>query len=150
MKNLILILAFVISLCSCSKETDDVISNLEIAGKWELVKMTGNDAGTETTGSDMYWQETYVINEDETFTKTRVREDSTVTVLGTYILSDARGLALPESAIIFLVLNYNSKNIIIESCHSNLTIEHLYFNTDNRLISLVDQCDGPGLEYIKK
>lgn len=148
MKNLILILSLVASLYSCNEETDDIATKLDYTGKWELVKMSGN-TGSETTGSDMEWQEYYILSEDETFTKTRVRGDSTVTVSGTYTISDPRSYALPESSLNFLELNHDSKNNILASCHSNLSIEHLYFSTDNRLISLYEQCDGPGLEYIK-
>jgi len=151
MKNLILILAFVISLCSCTKETDDVISNLEIAGKWELVKMTGSVTDSETTGSDMEWQETYIINEDETFAKTRVHGDSTITVSGTYTLTEEGLLDESESdVIIYIAFLHNSDSKIIGNCNSSRTTEYLYITSNNKLKSTWEACDGPGLEYIKK
>jgi len=151
MKNLILILAFVVSLCSCTKETNDAISNSEIAGKWELVKMTGSVTDSETTGSDMEWQETYIINENETFAKTRVHGDSTITVSGTYTLTEEGLLDESESdVIIYIEFSHNSDNKIIGNCYSNRTTEYLYITSSNKLKSTWEACDGPGLEYIKK
>jgi len=149
MKNLIILFAAIASFYSCTKETDDMAETLEYTGEWQLVKMTGNFAGSETTGLNMEWQETYNLNEDDTFTKTRVRGDSTTNVSGTYILSDAKNYEFPNNVQMFLELNHSSQ-IIIESCRSSSNLEHLYFNTNNRLLSLVEQCDGPGLEYVKR
>ncbi len=149
MKKTILLLAIFSSLYSCTKESDDEAEIFEYTGEWQLVKMTGNFAGSETTGLDMEWQETYNLNKDDTFTKTRVRGDSTTTVSGTYILSDAKNYEFPNNVRMFLELNHNSQ-IILESCRSTSNLEQLYFNTNNRLLSLVEQCDGPGLEYVKR
>jgi hypothetical protein len=149
MKNILLLLALLATIYSCTKETDDMVTKLEYTGKWELVKMTGSAAGSETTGSDMEWQETYMINEDETFVKTRVRGDSTTFASGTYALKDVEGLWNMGFATKDIELFYDIENNIIGNCSSNKTIEYLYFSTDHRLISTWNACDGPGLEYVK-
>lgn len=149
MKKAILLLAVFATLYSCSKESDDVVESFEYTGEWELVKMTGNFGASTTTGNAMAWQETYVLNEDDTFTKIRVRGDSTTRVSGTYVLSDANEYEFPDNVLMFLELNHNSK-ILLESCQSVTNIEQLFFNTNNRLIGLVEQCDGPGLTYEKR
>jgi len=151
MKKIILILVALFSIYSCTKESDDMAEILEYAGKWELIKMTGSVEGSEYTGSDMEWQETYVINEDETFLKTRVRGDSTVIVTGTYTFTERGLLDEVESDIkTHIEFSHNIDNAIIGNCYSNDTSEYLYFNTNNKLVSTWNACDGPGLEYTKK
>jgi hypothetical protein len=149
MKKVILLLALLTTIYSCSKETDDIVTKLEYTGKWELVKMTGSTIGSESTGSDMAWQETYVINEDETFAKTRVRGDSTTIASGTYALKDVEEISNMGPAIKDIELFYDMENNIIGNCSSNKKTEYLYFTSNNKLKSTWEACDGPGLEYIK-
>jgi hypothetical protein len=150
MKKIILILALLTTIYSCTKETDDLAATTEYTGKWKLVKMTGSFMGSETTGLDMDWQETYMINEDETFVKTRLRGDSTTLASGTYELKDVEEFGNMGPAIKIIELFYDFENNIIGNCSSNKTIEYLYFSSDHRLISTWNACDGPGLEYTKK
>jgi hypothetical protein len=151
MKKLIIILVVLASIYSCTKETDDMASNMEYNGQWELVKMTGSLEGSEYTGLDMDWQETYIINEDETFTKTRVRGDSTIVVSGTYTYTEEGLLEESELDLItYIKFSHNTDNAIIGSCGFQSLTEYLYFNSNNKLISTWNACDGPGLEYIKK
>jgi hypothetical protein len=150
MKKLILLLALLTTIYSCTKETDDLADTIEYTGKWELVKMTGSATGSESTGSDMAWQETYIINEDETFVKTRVRGDSTIAVSGTYKFTEEGLMDESESdVIIYIELSHNTDNKIIGNCYSNRKIEYLYFTSNNKLKSTWEACDGPGLEYVK-
>ncbi|MBK5192247.1 MAG: hypothetical protein JJE07_03390 [Flavobacteriaceae bacterium] len=149
MKKALLLLALLATIYSCTKETDDMVTKLEYTGKWELVKMTGSFIGSETTGSDMEWQETYIINEDETFVKTRVRGDSTTFASGTYELKDVEESGNMGPAIKDIELFYDIENNIIGNCYSNKTIEYLFFSSDHRLINTWNACDGPGLEYVK-
>lgn len=151
MKNAIITLLVLASLYSCTKESDDTLEPVNYVGSWKLVKMTGNWIGSEYTGSDMAWQETYLINDDATFTKTRVNEDTTIIASGTYNFAED-GL-LDESEVdirTYIVFTYDAPNNIIGSCFSNSTTENLYFDSKNKLISTWNACDGPGLEYAKK
>jgi hypothetical protein len=149
MKKIILILALLTTIYSCTKETDGLAATIEYTGKWELVEMTGSFIGSETTGSDMEWQETYLINEDETFVKTRVRGDSTTFASGTYELKNVEEIGDRETRAKNIELFYDIENNIIGNCYSNKKIEYLYFSSDHRLISTWRNCDGPGLEYVK-
>jgi len=149
MKKIIFLLLLLTTIYSCSKETDDIVTNLEYTGKWELVKMTGSFIGSETTGSDMEWQETYDINEDETFTKTRVRGDSTKVASGTYTFTEEGLMGNSESDILHIEFLYNTNNELIGTCYSDSTTEYLYFTSNNNLKSTYEACDGPGLEYMK-
>lgn len=152
MKNLLLLFAVIVSFYSCTKESDDTTETLDYTGKWELVKMTGNVEGSETTGSNMEWQESYIINENKTFTKTRTQGDSTKTVSGTYTFSEA-GI-VDESVsqeVAYIEFIYDKTSEIIGSCNfSGNPKEYLYFTSKSKLKSTWESCDGPGLEYIKK
>jgi len=151
MKNLILLFAAIVSFYSCTKETNDIVETLEYTGKWELIKMTGSWTGQSSTGSEMEWQETYVINADNTFSKTRERGDSTVNLSGTYIFTDEGILDESQSELsTYIEFSYDTANGIIGNCYSNRNIEYLYFTSNNKLISTWEACDGPGLEYVKK
>ncbi len=150
MKKLILLLALLTTIYSCTKETDDLADTIEYTGKWELVKITSSWEGSESTGSDMEWQETYDINEDKTFTKTRTRGDSTIIVSGTYTYTEEGLLDESESDfVIYIEFTHNTDNDIIGTCYSRSTTESLYFTSNNKLISTWNACDGPGLEYVK-
>lgn len=150
MKKAILILVVLTTIYSCTKESDDGQTTLEYTGKWELVKITSSWEGSETTGSDMEWQETYDIHEDETFTKTRTRGDSTIIVSGTYTYTEEGLLDESKSdVVIYIEFLHNTDNDIIGTCYSRSTTENLYFTYNNKLISTWNACDGPGLEYMK-
>lgn len=151
MKSAIITLLVLASLYSCTKESDEVAETFEYTGEWELVKMTGSANGSVYTGADMAWQETYIINDDETFTKTRVTEDTTIIVSGTYSFAEDGLLDESESNVLrYINFIHDTKNNITGSCYSKSSTENLYFNADNKLISTWEACDGPGLEYMKK
>jgi len=107
--------------------------------KWQLVKMSGQMRGSETTGENMLWQEYYVLNSDGTFIKMRKQKNKVTAAKGKYEfvdLSDGK----------YLKLTHESKNKIIGNCSSDL-IEHLRVDTDSTLMGTWLACDGPGLAY---
>jgi hypothetical protein len=58
---------------SCS--SDDESPFKDYKGKWILTQMTGMTANSQTTGSDMEWQEFYLLNANGTFKKSREKMD---------------------------------------------------------------------------
>ncbi|APS40019.1 hypothetical protein [Salegentibacter sp. T436] len=143
-------LIVVLSLLSCDTEENDEnqISSLDLVFKelpqeWKLIKMTGSFEGSDTTGEEMYWQETYSFSEDGTFTKSRTTEDGeTLKASGEFIISQEMGN--PEKA---LVLTYEEEQAIIGNCY-NIPVEYLYYSNDEELLlSNWWACDGPGLFY---
>lgn len=125
--------------CSSADVTSRTISDYN--GKWQLIKMSGSRINSETTGTKMQWQETYVFNEDGTFVKTRIADNETKTAVGTFKITKNGQETLFE-------LTYKESNDIIGSCFGNLT-ENLFINPDNLLVSSWQMCDGPGLIYKK-
>jgi hypothetical protein len=127
-------------LLSCNKNDD---SNLEteLFGNWKLIQMTGNFPNSETTGSEMSWQEVYSLNRDGTFLKSRNRNGVISEVSGTYILSNSSNERL-------LLFTFNSESEIIGSCYSDLK-ETMSFQSENTFYSTWNACDGPGLKYEK-
>jgi len=64
MKKIVSILFIMSLIVSCSKDKElETITNF--SEYYELVKMTGSFSGSETTGSQMEWQETYILNTKE-------------------------------------------------------------------------------------
>ncbi|OUS00993.1 hypothetical protein A9Q86_09620 [Flavobacteriales bacterium 33_180_T64] len=139
MKKLNILLVVLITLLSCSSNNESPLINYE--GKWVLTQMRESIPNSETTGSEMEWQEFYILNADGTFKKSRERNGIITELFGTYTL-------LSSSNENLLELTYNSESDIIGSCYSNLN-EGMYFQSENILFSNWEQCDGPGLKYKK-
>lgn len=139
MKKLNILFVSLIVLFSCSN--DDQNSQKNYQGKWKLTQMSGNLQNSETTGSDMEWQEFYILNADGTFKKTRDRNGVIKDVSGTYNL-------IKSSNEMYLELVFNNESEIIGSCSSNLK-EEMLFQSENTFSSTWQNCDGPGLKYEK-
>jgi len=103
--------------------------------------MTGSIPNSETIGSEMEWQETYQLNTDGTFQKSRDRDGVITEISGTYNLINNSNENLLE-------LNFNSKSEIIGSCTSS-TKEIMSLQSETIFLSSWNACDGPGLKYEK-
>ena len=131
-------LIIIAMLCSCSND-DDCVTQATLVGEWKLIQMSGSIPDSETTGSDMEWQESYRFFKDGNFLKTRETEGSVEELTGTYSFNED-----PRS----LELTYGKESQIIGSCQSDLK-ENLFFSSNNVLSSTWNQCDGPSLDYEK-
>lgn len=140
MKKSIVFCALLVLFCSCSNDNSNAITT-NYQGKWELYKMSGNIANSETTGTAMEWQEYYIFNSDGSFTKSRTQNGVKKELSGSYIFSKVQ----EES---FLELTYTTNNDIIGSCYGN-NKEQLNILPNSILLSTWRYCDGPGLEYKK-
>ena len=89
----------------------------------------------------MTWQESYVLQADGTFKKTRRQSDQTLEASGTYSFQD-----LSDGK--YLVLVYAADNSIIGNCTAELK-EVLAVRADDTLAGTWQACDGPGLQYKK-
>ena len=135
MKKQILFLMIIGILFSCSE------SENKITGSWKLIEMTSNNQNSESADNEMEWQETYQINTDGTFQKSRDTDGVTTNAIGTYNI-----LELPDGK--YLEFTYNNKSEIIGSCSSNLK-EEVFFQSKNIFTSTWIACDGPSLKYKK-
>jgi hypothetical protein len=143
MKRLTFIIAFLTIFSSCTKDTEETraVTTADYLEKWTLVKMSGSIPNSESTGTAMEWQEYYLLNNDGTFTKSRIRNKIETKVTGTYT-------TIHYQYGKYLELTYLNDNEIIGNCFGDLK-EHLYFKANNNLSSDWSACDGPGLEYQK-
>lgn len=141
MKKQILILMIIGILFSCNKNDDGNNLETEIIGNWKLIQMTGSIANSEMTGTEMEWQETYRLNTDGTFQKSRDRDGVITDVSGIYNIVD-----LSDGK--YLEFIFNEESEIIGSCYSNLK-EEMFFQSENTFSSTWRACDGPGLKYEK-
>ncbi|RIJ36825.1 hypothetical protein [Pontibacter oryzae] len=144
MKKLVVLPLLVLVLFSCDKEklsaeAELTFKELSEPQKWELVKMSGQIADSETTGKAMPWQEYYTFNPDGSFTKVRAVEGSLISATGTYKYH----ITHSEK---YIELIYPAYNDLIGSCTSAELKETLIVN-ENGLQSNWWACDGPGLWY---
>lgn len=137
MKSFILITLLICLLPSCKQ--DDKFDSAKYPQEWQLVKMTGQIVNSETKGAYMEWQESYLLNSDGTFTKSRKRN-------GIWIEESGRFEIKEISDETFLDLTYDQENEIIGSCFSNQR-EQLWLRSEHQLSGTWENCDGPGLDY---
>ena len=146
MKNLFFLFVLLGTLLACSqKEADPEVlaakfNSGKFPQKWQLVSMSGNIANVPPqTGSDMLWQEFYLFNADNTFSKTRERNGVTTAISGKFSLGNIG----KEN---YVELIYAADNEIIGNCYATAT-EELIIKSDIQLVSTWNACDGPGLVY---
>lgn len=127
-------------LFSCSKNDDQ--AEIEVVGKWKLVKMTGSTSNSETKGIDMEWQESYLLNENGTFQKLRETGESRSMASGTF-----KVISSPNKTTIEFL--FSNENTILGSCYSSTLREVMVLSSNNMIYSTWSNRDGPGLEYKK-
>lgn len=135
--NKVIITFILLTFINCN--SDDSESEIVLNEKWVLTKMTGSIPDSETTGSEMEWQEFYLFTSGNVVTKSREKDGVITEIKGTYKLTNYSNESLLE-------ITYFEESDIIGSCSSQLT-ETLYFKPDNILYSTWNNCDGPGLIY---
>ena len=133
----IIIIMGVLTSCSDKNEIDDV-NYSEI---WQLSKMIVSSVDGETTiGGDMEWQESYILNIDGTFIKSRWLDEEIIQANGIFKYKNVEG----ENYIEFI---YDVDNELIGNCTPELK-ETLIFNEKEYMLkSTWQNCDGPELEY---
>ncbi|WP_343588285.1 hypothetical protein [Flavobacterium sp.] len=139
MKKNGLLIVMLISLISCS-DSDDKSSESYI-GKWTLIRMGSNNPAANSIDI-LEWEESYIFNSNNTFSKTRKRDGKTTTISGTYSVMKTTDQTKFE-------LSYSAQSDIIGSCTA--LKENLYIINDiGSLYSAWSICDGPLLVYDKK
>ena len=148
MKNqIILFLLTALFLVSCSSDpaletsqTKEAFDGTGWPKKWKLIEMSGNiSTMPPQRGSDMSWQEWYVLYPNNTFNKTRERDGATTQVKGTY------SIIINEHER-FIEFRHEFDNPLIGNCTDELA-ELLSMRGESRLIGTWLNCDGPGLIY---
>ncbi|WP_268223149.1 hypothetical protein [Sinomicrobium oceani] len=138
------VLAVLVMSCSDDDNNPDVdnpLLNNSYPQTWRLIRMSTGEQDSVTTGENMEWQETYVLNDDDTFVKTRVTADETLTGSGTYVL------ILEDTQSGVSLTFEDNDNSIIGTCATD-DKEFLRLNTEEGiLVSNWQECDGPGLFY---
>ncbi|MEL4308547.1 hypothetical protein [Joostella sp. CR20] len=132
-------------LLSCSSDDDNTVENnaptTTIYGIWNLIEMQGSTPNSTTTGDAMEWQESYVFNTNNTFTKTRFDKNTeeTTEASGTFEWVEN------ENQLQFK-LTYTDESIIVGSC-TGTSEENLIINDSYQLKNTWNECDGPTLTY---
>ncbi|WP_396636642.1 hypothetical protein [Maribacter sp. R77961] len=146
MKNIILLIVICIGLFSCTSSEDLETGEVDLlyaVQKWQLIRMSGSFENSESTGSNMEWQEFYVFNPAGSFVKKRERDGIVSEATGTFILAE-----YDNDDMDYLELTYTSGENLIGSCNGDRT-EILVFRSVNDLSNTWQACDGPGLDYVR-
>lgn len=130
--------------CSSTEEKQESpavvdLSVDEFPQEWKLVLMSTMLVGSETTGEDMYYQENLIFTADETFTKTRIKNGTTIKATGTFT-KDLQG---SEN---FYILKYTHESEIIDNCNGSKE-EYLYILSNSVLTGTANACDHPSKKY---
>jgi hypothetical protein len=139
MKNLAIIILLTCFMISCSKDRENELE--DYTGEWQLVKMSGQIPNSESTGTNMEWQEFYQIYSNGTFSKSREQDGGIIEESGSFSIEYNN---YDEQ---LLILIYEADNSLIGSCYSSAQKEEFVLTSDSSMFSTWASCDGPGLEY---
>ncbi|MFD1605197.1 hypothetical protein ACFSJW_01240 [Flavobacterium artemisiae] len=141
MKKIGLLVVLMISLIACSSDDNDKETGFTTIyeGKWELTQMITNFNPAANSVDTPQWKETYSFSNGK-FTKTRIKDNKTTTVSGTYT-------EVVTSSEFGLELVYKESSDIVGSCTS--LKENLSVNSLGKLNNSLRNCDGPMFVYTK-
>jgi hypothetical protein len=136
MKKSIIFTLLIVTSYSCSKFNID-----EFPQKWQLVKITTDQVPNAPvwTGTDMEYQEFYLLNSNGTFLKSREKDGSTTEASGSFVLKENEGEKYFE-----LIFNF-ADDPLIGSCNPGKEV--LLIKTEKTIVGTWSYCDGPILEY---
>lgn len=139
---LLLVIISTLSAVSCSNDKDQDSNSPTYLGKWKLTSMSRNKNPAANSIEVMEWQESYIFSSNGKFSKTRIKDNKTSSISGTYSVVETS-----EQTQFKLI--YSSQNDIIGNCNGDL-IENLYvIYATGKLYSTWGTCDGPLLVYDK-
>lgn len=125
---------------SCSKEEMTIVTFPEdYPSKWQLMSVVIGLSGSIVSGDQLPYFEEYIFNEDNTFSKTRTLEDTTIVVSGSFSIIDTYEK-------ITLSLQYDEESPIIDNCIKDLR-EVLLVTSDQSFSNNVLACDRGSMGY---
>lgn len=141
MKQILVVLALILVLISCSNNEEKSGKVADYEGTWDLTKISMPFINSNLIGPDIKWQESYVFNKDGSFTKTRIKGYNTTVASGTFIIKQIGNEK-------HLELNFSEESEIVGGCFGRLS-EGLVLTAKGKLLNTWGACDGPSLEYEK-
>ena len=143
MSRLWILLMVIMIGCSPADDTP----GFTMVGEWELVRSIDAWTGVETTGEDMWAQETYIFSQDSTFRKQRIMDGVMSEATGGYIES---GGGSSPPFVRNVTLTFRSGFEIIGACTPSEGIELLRVLEDGTMVNTWAACDGPELFYERR
>lgn len=144
MKKITALLVCIVLLLSCSSDDDYGLESTQFVyaeQQWTLVKMTGSFQNSETTGSEMEWQEYYTFSPEGTFIKSRTVDEVVYEATGNFEV-----IEFDNDPNHYLELTYQTVNALVGNCTED-DKELLMYRNSTMISSLWMACDGPGLDY---
>ena len=130
----------IILLCSCSSgSTESQFDRNVFPQEWHLIRITTSITGDFKEGTEMEFQESFILHSSGLFTKTRETSAGTVEGFGKYSFNEGENGTILE-------LLHDSTNQTIVNCSGDL-IELFSMATNETLVGSSAPCDGPILFY---
>ena len=140
----LLLIATLVIFSSCSSGKDEKLDVADFSAddfpmKWELAEMSTMLAGSYTAGEDLPYSESYVFNQDLTFTKTRLENGNRTEASGIY-----SRVTMDDGD--YYKLEYTASNDLVENCSSSES-EFLRIESSAKLVGTASACDYPHKNY---
>ncbi|WP_273275769.1 hypothetical protein [Maribacter polysiphoniae] len=137
-KFVLIFLLVTVSACN-ENDTGQQFDSDVFPQRWTLVRMSVGMSTNFVEGDEMKWQETFVLRENGTFTKTRDTKGDVISASGTFLFSNDAGDK-------FLFLEFEEESPIIENCPGE-TLETYNLLSSASLSGGAVSCDGSALLY---
>jgi hypothetical protein len=145
MKTAVVLISLLSIFASCTQCTDDDVAKSQkkqCDERWQLTSISGSIANVPPLNADeLPWQEWYVFNDDNSFTRTRQEKKSSRVEAGTYEVK-----TLTDG--IYFELTYENDNDLIGNCTADN--REVLRENNGKLVNTWMACDGSGLTYEKK
>ena len=141
MKKLLFLFVIIGSLLSCGHDDANPESQFDsekFPQKWQLVAVQGSSIANSPVETGSYGI-FYILNADNTISKTGEINGLTKTINGKYIFKE---VAKDK----YLEITYDADDELIENCYST-PVEELYVKSDSELLGTSAMCDRPKLWY---
>ncbi|WP_236641986.1 hypothetical protein [Dokdonia sinensis] len=139
MKFFVIALVMLITF-ACGEKSTTNVGSTELQ-TYNLTAMSSGQIVGDTNNA-LEWEEAYMLGEDFSFEKVRVRDGETITASGNY-----ERKAMDDGE--YLILNYEKAHPLIGNCSGDYT-ETLRIVDETKLQGTWIACDGPALTYTLK
>ena len=124
---------------ACSSTNENQALEEGFPQTWRLVQVNAGMSGIIYKEANLPWEENLILNEGNTFNRTRIVENSTLTASGQFRFLEVNN----ETQ---LLLSHDESSQLIENCSRDKD-EILCLISFDQLSGGSLPCDGPGLLY---
>ncbi|MDT0605886.1 hypothetical protein [Croceitalea rosinachiae] len=135
----IIIVSLILLSAACSGTNDNQVLEEGFPQTWKLVQVNAGMSGVIYNEDNLPWEENLILNEGNTFNRTRIVENLTLNASGEFRFLEVNN----ETQ---LLLAHDESSQLVENCSRDKD-EILRVISFNQLSGGSLPCDGPGLLY---